>query len=224
MLLSIGSTAIAYAGILTGVMYASAGAELISFRKLWIACWPFVGRLAGMLLLIGCAISLIAILPALLGFLTAGLTFLCLLPFLFLIIPLSFLMQAGMSLGISAVVGDDLGVLAALRRTVLVFRSNFWPLVLMSLILYVLQTMVGFLISSPITIGQLLFMLLWWKNNSRPEFLFQIAGIFAMIVIPLILIVQGFFTTYIQSAWMLVYLGLTRSPQVANIIPIGDGG
>jgi hypothetical protein len=221
MLLSIAISLFGFAGILKGTLSATAGAEKISFGELWAAGLPFVGRLAGLFLLIGSVSFLLAILPALLGFITAGLGFLCLLPVIFLIIPLVFLLQTAMSLGMSAVVADNLGGWAALQRTGHIFRRNFWSLALMSLIIYLLQTVLGFLVSSPISVGLGLYMLLWWRNVISSQSYFNIFGILAAIVIPLILVVHGFLVTYIQSAWMLAYLRLTRSPHAANDIKTG---
>jgi len=222
VLLSIGGKAIGYAGILKGTLSVYDGAETVPFRELWAAGWPFAGRLAAVFLLFGFIISLITTLPALLGFLTAGVAFLCFLPFIFLIIPLSFMLQATMSLGMSAIVAGNLGVLAAIQRTWQVFRSNAWPQVLMALSMYLLQSVVGGLISSPLVIGLSLFMILWGRNDTSRASFVPFFGILAMLVLPLIFIIQGFVTTYIQSVWMLVHLRLTRPPQVKIEIQTGD--
>jgi len=224
VLLSIASTPIGYAGILKGTVRAYDGAETVTFKELWAAGWPFVGRLIGIFLSIGLFLSLITMLPTLVGFLTAGLAFLCFLPFFFLLIPVSFLLQAAMSLGMSAIVDGNLGVLAALQRTWRIFRGYFWSLVMLALLLYVLQSVVGILISSPLTVGPALFAFLGWNDNISLASFLRIIGIIAMIASPLILAILGFVAAYVQSAWMLVYLGLTRSPQAVNEIqpvPVG---
>ena len=218
-LISFLATSIGYAGILKGTAQAEEGVETLSFAALWEAAWPYAGRVAGLLLLISFSFSLVFMIPALLGVLTAGLAFLCLFPLIILMIPLSLLLQAFLGLALAAAVADEAGVFAAIQRGWKALAASFWPVALMSVILYGIQMAASFVLSFPTYFLQ--FALVPVMINSEPDFeaVFRTFGIIMLILLPLMMVAQGLLMTYLQSAWTLVYLRLTRPPAPASALP-----
>jgi hypothetical protein len=213
MLLSFFATGVGWTGVFKGTFEAERGKQNITFSELWGISWPYIARVLGILFLVGLGLSLFFVVPAVLGILTAGLAFLCMLPMMFILIPLSFLSQMYMSLSIASGIADDADILTALKRAWEVTLKNFWPLVLMSLLLYLVQMAAGMVISIPAWGAQMLFMFPIMSENVNPETMFKFFGIFMMIIMPLAFLIQGAAQTYVNSAWMLVYLDRTSVSQ-----------
>jgi hypothetical protein len=211
MLLSFVSTGIGWAGVFKGTVEAEKGKQSISFSELWRTSLPYFGRVLGILLVVGFGMMLVFMVPALLGMLTAGLAFICMIPMMFVLIPLSFLAQMFMSLCIASSVADDLDVFTAIKRAWEITQKSFWPLALMSLLLYLVQMAAGLVVSIPAWGAQMLFMIPLMSENANPEMMFTFFGIFMMIIMPLAFLIQGGAQTYVNSAWMLVYLDRTNT-------------
>jgi len=216
MLLSLVATSVGWTGVFKGTLKVEKGQQGITFSELWADSWPYVGRVLGILFLIGFGMALVFMVPALLGILTAGVAFLCILPMMVILIPLSFLAQMYMYLCIAASVADDFDVFIAIKRAWEITLKNFWPLALMSLLLYLVQMAAGILIAIPTWGAQMIFMIPLMSENVRPETMFTFFGIFMLVIMPLAFLVQGTAQTYVNSAWMLVYLRLSHRPE-ANI-------
>ena len=213
MLLSFFSTGVGWTGVFKGTFEVGKGKQNITFSELWGMSWPYIARVLGILFLVGLGLSLFFVFPAILGILTAGLAFLCMLPMMLILIPLSFLSQMYMSLSIASSIADNADIFTALKRAWEVTLKNFWPLVLMSLLLYLVQMAAGMVISIPAWGSQMLFMFPIMGENVHPEMMFKFFGIFMMIIMPLAFLIQGAAQTYVNSAWMLVYLDRTSTSQ-----------
>ena len=213
MLLSFFSTGVGWTGVFKGTFEVGKGKKNITFSELWGMSWPYIARVLGILFLVGLGLSLFFVFPAMLGILTAGLAFLCMLPMMLILIPLSFLSQMYMSLSIASSIADNADIFTALKRAWEVTLKNFWPLVLMSLLLYLVQMAAGMVISIPAWGAQMLFMFPIMSENVHPEMKFRFFGIFMMIIMPLAFLIQGAAQTYVNSAWMLVYLDRTSTSQ-----------
>lgn len=211
-LFSIMITALGYAGVLKGMVQAEKGAADITFLDLWIGSWPYVLRILGITLLIGFGISSLVVLPTLLGFVTAGLGFLCVTPFLCLIMPLTLLGQLVIDLGMSAIVADELGVFAAIRSAWLVVRRNPGPVAVMVLILYLVQVGLTMIMVLPLSFVQGLVAYPLAQRASDLETSLRALGTVLLILLPFALLIQGALQTYVKSAWMLVYLRLRPAP------------
>jgi hypothetical protein len=89
VLLSIFLGTIGRIGLIRGTLQAEEGAERLSFGELFRGSMPFFWRVFGLTFLIG-LISTLLFLPLILfGVLTAGIGFLCMLPLMCLLIPIS---------------------------------------------------------------------------------------------------------------------------------------
>ena len=212
MLLSLMATGVGWAGVFKGTFEAETGKDKIIFSDLWKISWPYIGRVLGIILLIGFGLALFFMVPAVLGILTAGLAFICMLPMMVILIPLSFLSQMYMSLSIASSVAENVNLFTALKRAWSVMLRNFWPLALMSLLLYLVQLCAGIVISIPAGAAQMFFVIPLMNENINPANMIAFFGIFMIIVMPLAFLLQGAAQTYVNSAWMLVYLDRTRTP------------
>ena len=215
MLFSFLATGVGWTGVFKGTFEVEKRKQNITFSELWGISWPFIGRVLGILLLVGLGMMLVFMVPAILGVVTAGLAFMCMLPLMVVLIPLSFLAQMYMSLCMAVSVADDASMFLAIQRAWDVTRKSFWPLVLMSLLLYLVQMAAGMVIAIPAWGAQMLFMIPLMSENARPETMFTFFGIFMLVFMPLSFLIQGAAQTYVNSAWMLVYLdrAKTETPQ-----------
>jgi hypothetical protein len=205
-------TALGYAGVLKGIAQAEKGADSITFIDLWTDSWPYVLRIMGITLLFGFGISILVVIPTFLGFVTAGLGFLCVAPFLCLLMPLTFFGQLVIELGMSAIVADELGVFAAIRSAWLVIRRNPGPVAVMVLILYLIQMGFAMIMVLPLSLIQGLVAYPLAQRASDLETSFRALGTVLLILLPFALLIQGALQTYVKSAWMLVYLRLRQTP------------
>ncbi len=205
-------TALGNGGVLKGIIQAEKGADNISFLDLWNSSWPYVLRMIGITLLFGFGISLLVIIPTLPGFVTAGLGFLCVAPFLCLLIPLTLLGQVAIELGTCAIVADDSGILAAIRSAWLVIRRNPGAVAVLVLILYLIQMGFAMVMYLPLSLIQGLVAYPLAQNAIDPEASFRALGTVLLILLPFALLIQGVLQAYVKSAWMLAYLRLRPAP------------
>jgi hypothetical protein len=213
MLFSFVATGIGWAGVFKGTYEVEKGEQSINFSELWKISTPYFGRVLGILFLVGLGMMLVFMVPVLLGVVTAGLAFLCVIPMMFILIPLSFLAQMFMSLCIASGVADDTDVFTAIKNAWNVTLKTFWPLALMALLLYLVQMAAGLVISIPAWGAQMLFMIPIMSDNINPEMMFTFFGIFMLVFMPLAFLIQGSAQAYVNSAWMLTYLRLTHNPE-----------
>ncbi len=218
-LVSLVFSALSNAGTYKGTLQALDGADRLPFGNLWEASWPYIGRIAGLFLLIGLGGAVVFAVPALLGMVTAGVAFLCILPMMIVLVPLGILMYLTIQLGMAAIVGDDLGLFAALKRAWELIRRKFWPLALMTVILYLAQMMVGMVISMPMFFVQALLIVPLSSGNIDETFIFRGFGILFAVILPLAFLAQGLVMAYINSAWMVTYLRASRQPEVEGQTP-----
>ena len=57
----------------------------------------------------------------------------------------------------------------------------------------------------------MLFMIPLMSDNARPETMFTFFGVFIILIMPLAFLIQGAAQTYVNSAWMLVYLDRAKA-------------
>lgn len=211
-LVSLVFSAVSNAGTYKGTLQALGGAERLPFSELWEASWPYIGRIAGLFLLIGLGGVIAFAIPVLLGMVTAGLAFLCVLPMMIILLPLGILMYLIIQLGMAAIVGDDLGLFAALKHAWGLIRRKFWPLVLMTVILYLAQMVVSMVISMPMFFVQAFLIVPMASGNVDERFIFRGFGMLMAVILPLAFLIQGLTIGYINSAWMVAYLRVSRQP------------
>ena len=213
---SIFLSALSFAGTMKGALMAQERTAPLTFSELWEASLPYFWRMLGVMFSVGFLLMLIYMVPMILmvlvGALTAGIGFLCVFPLLIFLIPLGIVGYLMLSLSMAALVAEDGNVVETLQRAWNVMKSKFWPLVLMTVILYFIQMGIGMIIAIPMNMLQFAFIIPMQNGNTDPDAIFRYLGIFFAIFMPLTALMQGFALTYVNSAWMLSYKEITEAP------------
>lgn len=210
------TAAISFAGAFKGTLMAQNPNISLNFSALWEASLPYLWRMLGVMFSVGLVLGLLYLVPmlflVLFGVLTAGIGFLCAVPFILLFIPLGLVAYLILSLSMAALIAEDGTVIDAIQSAWAVLKAKFWPLVLMTIILYMLQFGVGMVIAIPMNIIQFAFIIPLETGNVDPDTMLRYFGIFMAFFIPLSSIVQSFGLTYVNGAWMLSYLEAGQAP------------
>ena len=202
-------------GIIRGTLDVEGGADHLAFSELWRAGLPFFWRVFGLNFLIGLAFLAVLLPLVLVGVLTAGVGFLCILPLLCVLIPLSIVVGVILEQANIAIVASNLGMFDGLRRGWEIFKSNFGPVAIMAIILFVISAVIGIVIALPVLAvvfpAFLAFVLSSSANQSQVSYTpLIIAGLCLVAYFPVSLVANGILGTYTGSAWTLTYLRLTK--------------
>lgn len=220
IILTVALSALSFAGVLKGTLLLQGREETLSFAELWDESMPYLGRILGVIFIVGSALFLAFFLPislmAIIGAVTAGVGFLCLFPVILLMMPLGLVGYLLLSLSMSILVAEDLSVFASIQRAGKIMRTKFWALILMTIILYIIQVAVGFVIAIPLNVMQFAFIIPMSNNDIDPNTFFQTFGVIMALFIPLSSIVQSLGTTYANAAWLFAYLEV--SPEAEETV------
>jgi hypothetical protein len=206
-------------GLIKGSYQAEMGAERLVFGETFSASMPYFWRVFGLSFLVGLAFFVLLVPPILLGAITAGIAFICLLPLICLLIPVGFVVGILIEQANRAIVLEDLSVVDGVRRAWEIARANFWPLVVMGLILFGISLVLGIVIALPIfiVVFPTIFAFAMGEGQSFTPLYIALACI--CLYAPVSWVLNGILTTYTQSAWTLTYLRLTQKP-VAPEAPV----
>ncbi len=195
--------------------------EKLTFMELFESGKPFFWRVLGFNLLIGLAAFVLVLLiftpMALIGFVTIGIGFLCMLPLICILIPVMWLVSVIIEQANLAIVIEDLDIISGLRRGWEVFRENLGNLVVMGLILGIGGAIVGFIFALPLmflVVPAALGLIVSGVTESALPFGGGIATVLLCFVgyLPILIVLGGILRAYIQSAWTLTYMQLTQMP------------
>jgi len=202
-----------------GTLQVERGSEKLNFGELVRGVLPYFWRILGivMLLWVGMFIVIMVLMGcvALLSVATMGVGALCFFPIFILFIPLIILVYAILEQGVSAVLVDNLGFSAAVQRAWEMVKKNLGVMALMSIIIYLGAMIVSMIVSIPIMIPMFGFMF-DMTRSAEPDFqsierLTRNMIWWMLALSPLYALFQGILLTFMQSAWTLTYLRLTRS-------------
>lgn len=209
-------------GLIKGSHEAEQGAETLAFGELFSTSMPYFWRVFGLSFLIGLAFLLLFVPIILIGALTAGLGFLCLLPLICLLIPV------GMAVGIiieqanRAIVLENLSIFDALQRGWEIARANVWTLIVMALILFGITLVLGLVIALPIFIIVFPTIFAFAMGEGQSLTPLYVAGACICLYAPVSWLLNGIITTYTQSAWTLTYMRLTQNPETPETPVIAE--
>ena len=207
---------ISSSSVMLGVLRADSGAERLAARELFDDSKPYWWRVLGVMLLIGLAVSLVFLVIfgcfTLIGAVTAGLGFICLQPLVILIYPLMLVLYGVIEEAQAAVVVDDLGVTDAIQRGWELVKNNFWRIVLVSLLVYLILGVLSSIIMFPLMSPFFLFPFFMQNGELEitPRTLALFMGGFSLVFIPVMAFIQGVTITLLKSTYTLVYLRLTK--------------
>ena len=210
--------AVGSSSLTLGIVRAEDGDGSLHFRDLIKDGMKYFVRILGVGLLIGLTSSLVFTVIMfgliLFGMVTIGIGFICAQPLLLLMYPLMMLLYALIEQSNAAVVTDDLGVMDAVTKAWNLLKTNFWRILLLSIIVYFAASILSSVIVVPFMIPFFFFPILF-TEPSQVESSFRMFGwimlAFGIIFLPIMALVQGVAITFMKSTYILAYLRLTRS-------------
>ena len=213
-------------GLIRGTFKADGGAEHLGFMELWDESLKYFWRVFLLALLVGLAALVLVFALAVLAIGTAALTFgigfLCFIP-LICVFALA-LVFAGVVIqqAEAAIVIENLGIMDGVRRGWDVVKTHLGPILIMWLILLVIGFVAGIVIALPVLITIIPAAIAFGVANAQGttfDYTPLIVGLVCCAVyFPFLLVLSGILEAYVQSAWTLTFLRLTR-PKVAPVPP-----
>ncbi len=216
-------------GLIRGTWQAESS-EDVPFGQLFSESLPYFWRVFGLSVLVGLPFLFV------IGGLVAGMValifgaslsqgnnasvfgFLAFLPFILLciclLIPIGFVVNLIVRQVERAIVLENEGVLPALSRGWEIFRSNLGPLLLMEIILAVIGFVVGLVVALPLLILLVPTMFAFMAGNifgNGPNWNTLAFALACMCILaPVLWLIRGIMVAYIESAWTLTYMRITR--------------
>ena len=203
--------------LIRGVAQADKDAESLSFGELWAESMPFFWRVFGLNFLIGLAFLVLFIPLVLFGIVTAGIGFLCLIPLLCIMVPLSWVVMAIIEQAQNAIVLEDLNMLDGFKRGWEIVKANAVPIIIMMLILGIGSGIIGVIIALPIIIA-VVPAVIGMAVSQQTLTPFYIAAACCVAYFPVLIFFNGVLTAYIQASWTLTYLRLVKPQEEAPVI------
>lgn len=197
------------------------GDERLHFGELVKGVMPYFWRTLGIILLVWVGVFVVTFLLAgcliLLGVITAGIGFLCIVPLMLLFIPVAILVYAIMEQAMAAILVDDLGIGGALQRAWDVVKKNFIVMVIISILVYLAYMLVSMIISIPMMIPFFgMFSRMFFNSGAQqPDFaafqkIFRNMMLWMLVFSPIYAVLQGFLLAFMQAIWTLTYLRISR--------------
>ena len=206
------------AGLMAGVSHADETGS-VKLGEAWRLGLPHFWRLLGVAAIVVAVVLVLALLFGFLAVISFGMVALCILPILCLAIPLGIVVSGYMSLVQNGIVLERKGVFEGFGSGWELLRANFWPVVLVAVILAVIGIVAGVAISLPLFIAALPLMAVA-LSQPDPELaaFLPLIGCFVL-YLPVLIILGGILKTYVSSVWTLTYRRLTGMGLSAVAVP-----
>jgi hypothetical protein len=151
--------------------------------------------------------------------LTFGIALICLLPLCCLMIPVFWAIGVILEQAYIAIVVEDRGIADGLSRGWEVVKTHWEPMLVMGVILIFGAAIVGLVIAIPVfmILFPLFFALGISSGNSMAPL--TIGGICFLVYLPVLILAGGIIKAYVQSAWTLTFLRMTRRGPVSEAAP-----
>jgi hypothetical protein len=205
--------------MIKGTALAEQNVERISFGEVWSESLPYFWRIFGLNFLVGLAFAVLIIPLVLVGIVTAGIGFVCLIPILCLLVPVGWVVSVIIEQAQVAIVLEDLSMIDGFKHGWQIVKTNPIPMVVMALILGVGGAIVGVIVSMPIILAVLPIIVGMGtlRESLTPVY---IALACCLAYMPVLIFLNGVLTAYIQSAWALTYMKLSHPEQPKDDAPI----
>jgi hypothetical protein len=200
-------------GLIRGTYQAERGAERLVFGELFSESMPYFWRVFALSFLIGLIFLLIFIPLVLFGVFTGGVGFLCILPLICILIPIGIAVSIVIEQANAAIVIENLSIGDGLRKGWDVVRTNVGPMIVLALILFIGSAVIGFIFAIPIIAAAFPLIFGAASNNTGPIW---IAVACCAVYFPILLLLNGILTAYVQTVWTLTYMRLTAAPPQDN--------
>jgi len=177
---------------------------------------PFFWRIFGLNFLLGLAVFILIVPFVILGIVTAGIGFLCFLPLLCILIPLGWALMIVLEQAQVAIVIEELNMLDGIRRGWQIAKSNIGAMIIMALILGIGGAIIGVVIAIPVifAVVPVIIGAATLKESFTPVWI--ALGCFAA-YLPVLIFFNGIITAYIQSAWTLTFMQLSKPKESAPV-------
>jgi len=204
-------------GLIKGTYKAETGAQSLAFGELWSESLPYFWRVLGLNLLLGLLIFILIVPLVILGIVTAGVGFVCLLPLLCILIPVSWVLMVLIEQTQAAIVIEDLGMMDGIRRGWDVVKSNPGAMIIMALILGIGSVIVGIVFAIPIILA-VIPLVLGAANLRESLTPVWITLACCLAYMPVLIFLNGIISAYIQSAWTLTFMQAGKSKESSSAI------
>ncbi len=208
-------------GLIRGTQQAEAGATSLTFGELFSGSTPFFWRVFGLNLIVGLTIALVVMVLAVFfivgAVLTLGIGALCIIPILCLLVPVGWAINLVVEQANIAIVLENLGIMDGLRRGWEVVKANAGMMIVMSLILWLaISGIGGVILGLPVVliVAPAVFGFMTESQTAVGAGLLT-AGLCFVAYLPVLIVLNGILTGYIESAWTLTYMRLTGRAAVA---------
>lgn len=224
---SIFTSTIGIIGPTLGTLYDEDDKE-IKFSKIFKQSLPFFWRVLGLLALTWLAMMIIILFMQVLimfvSIITFGIGMILMMPLMLLLYPLMILVYAYLELCLVAIVKEDARICEALQIAWMLFKVNFWSIVLISLLLFLIIWLATSILIVPFALiasmVPVIPLMLASLGIAIPQInlntLLILSGLSVLLIIPLVCIYSGFSLAFWQSSWTLVYSHLTHHPNTAT--------
>lgn len=212
---------VGWVGLIRGTQLAEQGAERLEFGQLFREGLKYFWRVFGLNLLVVLAaivvISALVLPGILLTVVTFGIFGVCMIPLICLLVPVAWAAAIWIEQSIVALVVEDIGIFAALKRAWGVCKSHLGEYLVMGLILVLgIGLLGGIVIGAPMALivaPAFIGMALGTQTALRAGMI--VAVLFFVAYLPILLVLSGILRAYISSAWTLTYLRLRGEPLAA---------
>jgi hypothetical protein len=206
-------------GMIKGTALAEKEVESIAFGEVWSESLPYFWRIFGLNFLVGLAFVVLIVPLVLIGVLTAGVGFVCVLPIICLLVPIGWALSVIVEQAQAAIVLEDLSMMDGFKRGWQIVKTNPIPMVIMALILGVGGAIIGVIVSLPLIIAVLpvIIGMGLLRESMTPAW---IALACCLAYMPVLILFNGVLTAYIQSAWALTFMKLSQPAQPKDDVPV----
>jgi hypothetical protein len=208
----------------TGALLAQNRNEKLGFQEIWKKSKPYFGRVLGVLLLAWLASFILFVIPYLIiliaALATMGFAFLCIFPFILVLIPLAMVWYIFKSLSIAVIITEDLSISDTFARVWSLLKEKFWHLILLELILGGILFLLSAIMMIPSQAIQF-FYLPMLQNPSVNyyadiEKMMRTSGLALMLIMPVSSLVQGLGVTFSYSTWIFALSDITAPKETAE--------
>jgi hypothetical protein len=209
-------------GILKGVYKVEDGASSLIFAELWSESMPYFWRFFGLNFLVGLAFLLIFLPFVLIGVLTAGIGFACLIPLICLLIPVGWAVSIILEQAQAAIVAEDLTMFDGFKRGWEIAKSDIGGMIVLSLVLGIGGAIIGFVIALPVIVAVLpaVFSMTGYRPGDAIPSAAYISIVCCALYAPVLIFLNGVLTAYMKTSWALSYLQLTKPADSPDNTPI----
>ena len=227
-LLQIFITTVGNIGLIRGAYHAEMGVEKIEFGKLFGESLRYFWRVIGIGLVVflpvivafvGMFIAAIFVIEASPNSTSSGIGIFSLIVGLCCcFIPFMIVLGIFYTQALRALILENSGIFASLARGWGVFVKNIGGLLVVAVILFLINLIIGIIIAIPIFIVLFPLMTSFVQGNINSWQPFIFAGIFVLLYSPVAWFLSGILTTYIETIWTLVYIRVTQQKEEAPVI------